>query len=123
MKNRFMNIIMVSLIAGSAISSPVFAQTSDPAVPGHPRVNEIDQRLENQQKRIDNGVKDGQINAKQEMRDEKRDSKVSQELSRDEAKHNGHITKREQRRMNRQLNKDSHHIRHQRHEGRKDATK
>lgn len=38
-------------------------------VPGHPHVNGVNYRLENQQDRIQAGVKDGQLNAKQTTRD------------------------------------------------------
>jgi Skp family chaperone for outer membrane proteins len=95
------------------VAAPVMAQTATPtdtAVPGHPRVNEVDQRLENQQKRIDSGVSSGAINAKQEARDQKTDAKVSQELSADEAKNGGHITKAEQTKLNAQLDKDGKRI-------------
>jgi hypothetical protein len=106
-------LIMVSALS-LTLAAPAMAQVLDP-VPGHPRINEIDNRLENQQDRIDAGVKDGQINAKQEARDDAIDSKVSQKLSADEAAHDGHITKAEQQQLNHALNVDSHHIYHQRH--------
>ncbi len=98
----------------AAAPAAVMAQTTDTTVPNHPRVNEVDQRLQNQQNRIDAGVANGQINANQAARDQKTDAKVSQELSADEAKNGGHITKAEQTHMNNQLNKDSTRIRHQR---------
>jgi hypothetical protein len=107
----------LALIALIAVAAPVaHAQDAAPAAtdPGHPRVNQVDQRLDNQQQRIDNGVKDSQINAKQEMRDDKTDAHVSQELSKDEAKNGGHITKAEQTKMNRQLNHNNHRIHAQR---------
>ena len=114
MKKLLASAALIALIASGAAQ----AQTSAPVTdPGHPRVNEVDQRLQNQQNRVDNGVKDGQINAKQEMRDDKTDAHVSQELSKDEAKNGGHITKAEQVRMNRQLNRNSHRIHRQRVKG------
>ncbi len=91
-------------------AAPVLAQD----VPGHPRENEVNTRLQTQQNRISNGVADGQINARQAARDSARDAKVAREESRDEAKHEGHITKAEQAKMNRQLNNDSAHIHEQR---------
>ncbi len=115
MKNRIVTFTLASLVAGM-LATPVFAQET--ADPGHPRVNEVDQRLENQQNRIDNGVKDGQINGKELTRDEKRDEKVQQQLSADESKNGGHITKAEQRKLNRELNKNSRKI----HKQRKDST-
>jgi hypothetical protein len=98
-------------------SGAAFAQApADPApVPGHPRVNEVDQRLDNQQNRVQHGVAGGQINAKHEARDEKHISHVEQRESRDEAAHGGHLTKGEQRHLNRSLNKNSHRVHRQRH--------
>lgn len=123
MKTLAATLAMTALLLSAV---PAFAQTAAPAAapvgdPGHPRINEIDQRLENQQQRIDAGVAKGQINANQAVRDEKTDAKVSQELSADEAKHKGHITKAEQRQMNRQLNRNSKRIHHQRVKGQKAA--
>ena len=110
MKNQIVLSLAASvLLAGSVLSTAAFAQES-PIVPGHPRVNEVDQRLQNQQNRIDAGVQNGTLNAKQATADEKRDAKVGQELSADEAKNGGHITKAEQAKMNKQLNKNSKKI-------------
>ena len=111
MKKSVLGIIMMTAVLVSGVSGAARAQT----VPGHPRINEVDQRLENQQDRIDAGVNKGQINAKQEARDNARDSRVAQRLSADEAKNGGKITKGEQRRLNRALNRNSAHIYHQRH--------
>jgi hypothetical protein len=83
-------------------------------VPGHPRVNEVDQRLDNQQNRIQKGVADGQINAKQEARDEKHDSNIAERESADEAKNGGHLTKAEDKHLNKSLNKNSARIHRQR---------
>jgi len=107
----------LALIALIAVAAPMaHAQDAAPVTtdPGHPRVNEVDQRLNDQQQRIDNGVKDGQINAKQAARDSARDAKVARQESRDEAKNGGHLTKAEQGKMNRELNKDSADIHNQR---------
>ena len=60
---------------------------ADEIVPGHPRVSEIDRRLQWQQNRTDAGVKDGQINAKREARDGNADSRVARQVSKDEAAH------------------------------------
>ena len=116
MKKQSIAAVAFAALLASGISAQALAQTNDQDVPGHPRVNEVDQRLQNQQNRIDNGVNNGKMNAKQEERDETRDSKVSQEMSADEAKHNGHITKAEQAHMNRQLNRNSKHIYNQKHD-------
>lgn len=106
------SLMMFSAIA--LLASPVaFAQ--EQADPGHPRVNEIDQRLENQEKRIQQGEASGKLTAAQGERLEKRDERVAKEEARDEAKHNGHLTKQEQRRMNKQLNHNSKKIHEEKH--------
>jgi hypothetical protein len=85
MTNRITTIVLGSfLVFGSAAGA--MAQP----IPGHPRVNEVDHRLENQQNRINAGVAKGQISPRQAVRDERRDARVERQLSRDEAKHGGH---------------------------------
>ncbi len=108
---------MKSLFAAASLSvliaaAPVLALAQD--VPGHPRENEVNTRLENQQNRVANGVAAGQINGRQAVRDDARDARVARQESRDEAKHNGHITKAEQVRMNKELNHNSRDIHDQR---------
>lgn len=103
--------LMGLLMSVALASGAAMAQTD---VPGHPRVNEVNNRLENQQDRIQAGVKDGQLNAKQATRDETRDNNIAARESADEAKHGGHLTKREQRNLNKSLNKDSRNIHRQR---------
>jgi TolA-binding protein len=106
-----------------AISSGAVMAQTDPDVPGHPRENEVNQRLENQQTRTDNGVQNGQVNAKQEMRDQNRDTRVEHQESVDEAKHNGHLTAKEQTHMNKELNKNSRDIHKQRNPAQKQIMK
>ena len=84
-------------------------------IPGHPRVNEIQSRIGNQERRMDAGVNQGQINPNQAARDMRRDARVERQLQRDEAKHGGHITAGEQARLNRELNRNSRKIYRQRH--------
>jgi hypothetical protein len=106
--------LMSLLLSAAAVSGTALAQSEPAPVPDHPRVNEVNQRLDNQQNRIQNGVADGQINAKQEARDEKHDANIAQRESTDEAKHGGHLTKTEQRHLNKSLNKNSGRIHKQR---------
>jgi hypothetical protein len=94
-------------------SAPAMAQTTDTTTPRTPRVNEIKQRIESQENKISNDVKEGKITAKQAVRDEKVDAEVKKQLSADQANHAGHITKAEQRHMNNELNKNSKRIHHQ----------
>jgi hypothetical protein len=78
--------------------------------PGHPRVNEVNQREQNQQNRIGNGLKNGTLNSKQATNLEKRETSVDNREKRDMAAHHGHLTKAEQRGINRQQNRISKSI-------------
>lgn len=107
-----LKLAVFGLTAGAAlVSVPSFAQT----VPGHPRVNEVDHRLDNQQNRIDQGVANGTMTEKQAARDESHDANIARRESVDEAKHGGHLTKTEQNHLNRAENRDSRHIHNQKH--------
>jgi hypothetical protein len=103
-------LMMTAMASGS-----VMAQDTQTDVPGHPRVNEVNNRLQNQQTRIQNGVNNGTINAKQESRDETHDANIAQRESADEAKNGGHLTKQETHNLNRSENRNSKHIYKQKH--------
>jgi hypothetical protein len=110
---------IVGLVIGAAmLSAPVMAQTQTPAqtdVPGHPRVNEVNNRLDNQQNRINNGLKNGTMTTGQADRDETRDANIARRESVDEAKHDGHLTKQEQKNLNKSENRNSRAIYRQKH--------
>jgi hypothetical protein len=111
MRRFFIAVLFGSLML---LATPV-AAPADEIVPGHPRVSEIDRRLQWQQNRTAAGVKDSQIGARQEARDARADSRVARQLSRDEAANGGHITKGEQHQLNHELNHNSGRIYRQRH--------
>jgi hypothetical protein len=104
-------LILASLCSGVLGSSMAMAQT----VPDHPRVNEVNQRLDNQQARINQGLTNGTMTGKQAARDEAHDANIAKRESVDEAKHNGHLTKGEQRRLNKSENRNSRRIYRQKH--------
>jgi len=111
--NAIPKFALIGLVVGAAlVSAPVFAQS---AVPGHPRVNEVNGRLDNQQNRIDQGVANGTMTQKQAARDETHDANIARRESADEARHGGHLTKAEQNRLNRSENRNSRHIYRQKH--------
>jgi hypothetical protein len=105
------SLILASLCCTALGSSLLLAQT----VPDHPRVNEVNQRLDNQQARINQGLANGTMTGKQAAHDEAHDANIAKRESVDEAKHNGHLTKGEQRRLNRSENKNSRRIYNQKH--------
>ena len=117
MTNTFTKSLLVLAVGGLMIAGSASAQTSTtsgagPGVidPGHPRVNEVNNREENQQQRIGNGIKSGKLNSQQAANLEKRETNVQNREKADMAKNNGHLTKAEQRGINRQQNRISRSI-------------
>ncbi len=78
--------------------------------PGHPRVNEVNAREQNQQDRIANGVKNGTMTPGQASRVEGREQHIENQEKADMAAHNGHLTKGEQRQLNKEQNRTSKRI-------------
>jgi len=102
------------MVTGSAAAQSTTSNTSGagPGVvdPGHPRVNQVNTREANQQRRIGNGVANGTLTSKQATHLEKRETAVQNREQADMAKHNGHLTKAEQAGINRQQNRISRSI-------------
>jgi hypothetical protein len=117
MNNTFTKSLLVLAVGGLMITGSASAQTSTtsgagPGVvdPGHPRVNQVNGREENQQQRIGNGVKNGTLTSKQTANLENRENNVQNREKADMAKNNGHLTKAEQNGINRQQNRISNSI-------------
>jgi len=122
MNNTFTNSLLTLAVGGLMLAGSASAQTSTsgagPGVvdPGHPRVNEVNRREANQQKRIGNGLESGKLNSKQATNLEKRETSVQNREKKDMAEHNGHLTKAEQKGINRQQNRISKSIYKDKHE-------
>lgn len=100
---------IVSLAAGSLfIAGTALAQT--PAVAAHPRVTEVEKRIDNQEKRIDQGVANGTLTEEQAAKGKEKLDATQAKLEKDKAEHNGHITKKEQVGLNKKLNHSSRKI-------------
>lgn len=72
--------------------------------------NKVGQRRENQQDRISNGIRSGQLNAKQTSNLEKRESGINREVSADRKANGGSLTDNQKRKVNRQQNNVSGQI-------------
>jgi hypothetical protein len=117
------------IVAGFAFSSGAMAQmppaggetnvggTEPTNIPGHSRVDQVDQRDNNQQQRIDKGEADGQLSQGQAARDQSHLDHQEATQQKQEGANGGHLTKGEQHHDNKSLNKSSHKIRHQRRGG------
>jgi hypothetical protein len=96
----------------SAFALPVLAQTTAPANPA--ATPGIDQRQANQQKRIDQGVKSGELTQKEAARLEKGQDKV-QKIE-DKAKADGVVTAKERKRINKAQDNQSKKIYREKHD-------
>jgi hypothetical protein len=88
-------------------ASEAGAGTKDP---GHPRVNEVNQREGNQQQRINQGVNNGSLTSQEDARLQKGEQRIQNQESRDLTKNDGHLTEAEQRRLNGEEDRESRRI-------------
>ncbi|WP_395751885.1 hypothetical protein [Prosthecobacter sp.] len=98
--------IAIATVLGAA----ALPQNASAAWPWHPRVNEVSGRLNNEQRRIGNGVATGRLSPGQANRLERGEQHIQRQESRDLARHGGHLTAREQLRLNREENLQSRRI-------------
>ena len=97
---------ILAAAAFAALAVPAFAQTTST-----PR---IDQRQQNQQQRIDPGVKSGQLNEKEAARLEKGQARVQK--MEDKAVADGKVTAKESRQIERAQDKQSRRIYREKHD-------
>jgi len=111
MTNKITFSLLTLVVAGLMIAGSASAQTQntagagpDQVDPEHSRVNQVNGRETNQQNRIANGVKNGQLTPGQTAHLERGEQRLQNNEKRDMAKDNGHLTKQDQRQLNREAN-------------------
>ncbi|WP_322024237.1 hypothetical protein [Burkholderia sp. BCC1977] len=92
----------------SVLTGTAFAET--PWQQAHPRREEVNQRLANQNRRIHHEVKEGEISHAQAARLHRDDRRIRQEERDMAAQDRGHITQSEKHVLNQQENAVSHKI-------------
>jgi hypothetical protein len=117
--NRFALALTVALTVGAPAA---FGQAVGPA-PVTPPVNQqpqnrVNQREDNQQQRIGNGVKSGQLTPGETSHLERGENRIDNQVSRDRAANGGHLTGQERRQVNREQNRESGRIYRDKHNGR-----
>jgi hypothetical protein len=118
MKNNFARLLLAVLAVGCFYLGTAAAQTANPTTgagpgvvdPDHPRVNQVNQREENQQNRVANGISSGQLSSSQAAHLENRESRIQNQEQKDMTANNGHLTKQEQNQLNREQNRTSRRI-------------
>lgn len=89
---------VLSILALAAIAVPAFGQ------------NEVEQRLDKQQKRIEQGEEAGSITPLEAQKLERRENAIRKSEQKDLAKHGGKLTPREKHRLNKRLDSTSREI-------------
>ncbi len=79
--------------------------------PGHPRVNEMDGRMERSQDAIKNGVRQGTLTHAQARNLERGEQRIKNQEQKDMAANGGHLTQAQQNQLNRAQNLENHKIR------------
>ena len=79
---------------------------------------EIQARQENQQDRIAQGVKSGQLTAGETANLERKEARLNREIRRDRRANGGNLTNKEKAQINRQQNRLSRNIYRDKHNGR-----
>jgi hypothetical protein len=109
--------IYILLSAAALFALPAVAQNNGSAAPDSstPSGQTIQQRKENQQDRIANGVKSGELTAGETSNLEKKESNLNQEERDMRSEDNGHLTSTDKATLNQQQNKLSNQIYQEKH--------
>jgi len=109
---KSITIVLAGMLAGSFLNAAVAAdETKDTNwQKSHQRREQVNERLGNQNKRIKNEVKEGDLTKSQAAKLHKEDRHIRKEERRMASQNDGHITKQEQKTLNQQENKVSKQI-------------
>lgn len=98
----------------SALIAAGLATASAPAL-----AQNLNQREANQQQRINQGVRSGELTPREAARDERGLARVEGQVARERAMNGGHLTRRERMRAERRLNHESRRIYRTKHNHRR----
>ena len=105
---RSASTVLAVLIAGATLSTAALAETQWDK--NHPRRDQVNDRLQHQDRRIHQEVKEGELTKGQAAKLHRQDHAIRKEERRMAARHGGHLTKPEQAKINRQENRVSREI-------------
>jgi hypothetical protein len=101
------------------LSNQIYKDKHNAAVQNTNPKSEVGKRQENQQDRIAQGIKSGQLTAGEAGRLETREAAVNHEIRADRAANGGKLTAQEKAQINRQQNRNSRAIYRDKHNARK----
>jgi hypothetical protein len=111
MTSQFKNALLSAALV--MLAMPVVAQNT--ATPDPAPKSEVGKRQENQQDRIAQGVKSGQLTAGETAHLEKNQARINKEVHNDRAANGGKLTAQEKAQVNRQQNRQSRKIYRDKH--------
>jgi hypothetical protein len=100
------------------LSKQIYREKHDSATQNTNPTSEVGKRAENQQDRIAQGVKSGQLTAGESAHLENREAKINREVRDDRAANGGKLTPQERAKVNRQQNRTSRQIYRDKHNAR-----
>ena len=101
------------------LSNQIYQDKHNSATQNNNPKSEVGQRELNQQRRIAQGVRSGQLTAGETAHLEKNESRINNEVRNDRAANGGKLTQQERQQVNRQQNKMSGQIYRDKHNARK----
>jgi hypothetical protein len=124
--NRFVLVLSAAITFTGAAA---FAQTAQPAGPAPvtppvtqpaPAQNRVNARENDQQQRIGNGVKSGELTPGETSHLERGEQHIDNQVARDRAANGGHLTGKEKAQVNHEQNRESRKIYRDKHNNRTD---
>ena len=103
------------------LSKQIYQDKHNAAVQNTDPKSEVGKRAENQQDRIAQGIKSGQLTAGEAAHLENNEAKINQEVKADRAANGGKLTAAERKQVNQQQNRESRQIYRDKHNNRKQA--
>src|SRR5215470_7961677 len=104
---------LILTVIAAGLMLPAAAQTTDATPAAKPAT--INQRERNQQRRIAQGVKSGQLTPAETAHLEHREARINREVKHDRAANGGKLTPAERRQITRQQNRTSRAIYRKKH--------
>ena len=101
------------------LSNQIYQDKHNSAVQNTNPKSEVGKRAENQQDRIAQGIKSGQLTAGEAAHLENNEAKINHEVRSDRAANGGKLTPQEKAKVNRQQNRESRQIYRDKHNGRR----
>ncbi len=118
MKKGFALTFSTLLFAGFAATSHAQVAPNGSVDPGHPRVNQVDSRERDQDSRIAQGQRSGELTNRETRHLDRRENSIQRNKARDMRADGGHLTRHDQRQLNRRQNRVSRSIYSKKHNGR-----